>query len=259
MRRVVAHAFVGDLAEPVLADNDVHHFSRVLRLRPGEPVSVSDGRGGWRLCQWLGDALGPLAEPIWSPPPEPQLTVGFALTKGDHPEWAVQKLTEAGADRVVIMVTDRCIARWGPGQESRQLDRLREIARQSAMQSRRSWLPSVEGPVPFSVLVRGEDGQTGGGVALAVQGGAPLTLSTPTVLVGPEGGWSESELASLPEDQHIGLGPNVLRAETAALAAGVMLAALRDGLVLPARPSGVSRPAETERAGEQHPGEGNPG
>jgi 16S rRNA (uracil1498-N3)-methyltransferase len=253
VRRVVAHAFVDDLARPALADRDVHHFSRVLRLRPGETVSVSDGRGGWRLCQWLGGALGPLAEPAWDAPPEPLLTIGFALTKGDHPEWAVQKLTETGADRVVIMVTDRCVARWGVGQEGRQLDRLREVVRQAAMQSRRLWLPSVAGPVPFSALVQGEDGQMAGGTALAVQGGGPLTLSTPTVLVGPEGGWSESELASLSEDRHLSLGPNVLRAETAAVAAGVMLAALRAGLVLPARVPGTSRGTEDEGEGEEHP------
>jgi 16S rRNA (uracil1498-N3)-methyltransferase len=66
-------------------------------------------------------------------------------------------------------------------------------------------------------------------VALADPGGAPLTLSTPTVLVGPEGGWTDEELAAVP--CHVGLGPHVLRAETAAVAAGVLLAALRAGLV----------------------------
>ena len=54
MRRAVAHVFVDDLARPALSDQDVHHFSRVLRLRPGEVVSVSDGRGGSRLCEWDG-------------------------------------------------------------------------------------------------------------------------------------------------------------------------------------------------------------
>jgi 16S rRNA (uracil1498-N3)-methyltransferase len=245
VRRVVAHAFVDDLARPVLTERDVHHFGRVLRLRPGETVSVSDGKGGTRLCQWLGDGLGLLTAPSWEPPPHPLLTVGFALTKGDNPDWAVQKLTEAGVDRVVLIVSDRCVARWRPGQEDRQLDRLREIARQAAMQSRRSWLPLVDGPVPFPALVPAERGQTSGDIALAVQGGVPLALSTPTVLVGPEGGWSDEELAAVPEARRIGLGPNVLRAETAAVAAGLILAALRAGLVLPA----VPRPTSSERGG----------
>ena len=228
----MAHAFVEDLAQPALADTDLHHFSRVLRLRPGEIVSVSDGRGGSRLCEWVcpGDCLGPVTEPIWQPVPSPALTVCFALTKAERPEWAVQKLTEAGADRIVVMVTDRCVARWVPGHAGRQLERWREVARQAAMQSRRLWLPSVDGPLPFSALAGGdEDGRAE--TALAVPGGGPLTLATPTVLVGPEGGWSDGELAAVPEDHHIGLGPNVLRAETAALAAGVLLASLRAGLV----------------------------
>jgi 16S rRNA (uracil1498-N3)-methyltransferase len=236
MRRAVAHVFVDDLDRPALTEKDVHHFSRVLRLRPEETVSVADGRGGSRLCEWLGGALVPLTEPTWEPPREPLLTVGFALTKGEHPEWAVQKLTEAGADRVVVMVTDRCVARWRPGHEGRQLERLREVARQAAMQSRRVRLPEIDGPVPFEALVRVEVGRGPGNVALAAQGGVPLTLATPTVLVGPEGGWSEEELAAVPEAHRVGLGPNVLRAETAALAAGVILAALRGGLVAPAGP-----------------------
>jgi 16S rRNA (uracil1498-N3)-methyltransferase len=244
MRRAVAHAFIDDLARPALSDQDVHHFSRALRLRPGEVVSVSDGRGGSRLCEWHGGPLGLLSDPTWEPRPDPLLTVAFALTKGEHPEWAVQKLTEAGADRVVIMVTDRCVARWAPNNQGRQLERLREIARQAAMQSRRCWLPLVEGPVPFSALVGGDDGRPGSGaVALAEQGGGPLTLATPTVLVGPEGGWSDEELAAVPEGRRVALGPNVLRAETSAVAAGVLLGALRAGLVRPAgSPSPPSPP-----------------
>ncbi len=159
MRRAVAHVFVDDLDRPALTEKDVHHLSRVLRLRPEETVSVADGRGGSRLCEWLGGALVPLTEPTWEPPPEPLLTVGFALTKGDHPEWAVQRLTEAGTDRVVVMVTDRCVARWRPGHEGRQLERLREVARQAAMQSRRVRLPEIDGPVPFEALVRVELGR----------------------------------------------------------------------------------------------------
>jgi 16S rRNA (uracil1498-N3)-methyltransferase len=251
MRRSVAHVFVDDLDRPALSDKDIHHLARVLRLRVGELVSASDGRGGYRLCEWAGPAaagagrhLSPLESPTFEALPEPRLTVAFALTKGEHPALAVQQLTEAGADRIVVMVTERCVARWDTGGGSeRQMERLREVARLAAMQSRRCWLPSVEGPVEFSKLVGAVDGagaEAGAGavaragIALAVPDGAPLTLATPTVLIGPEGGWTESELSAV--SHHVGLGPHVLRAETAALAAGVLLAALRAHLVVAVPP-----------------------
>ena len=240
MRRVVAHVFVDDLARPVVAGQDFHHLSRVLRLRPGEAVSAADGRGGWRPCRWAGvAALEPAGDMVTEPRPTPLLTVAFALTKGDRPEWTVQKLTELGADRIVVMTTEHCVVRWGPAQEARQLGRLQEVARLAAMQSRRSWLPAVEGPLAFCRLTGppgggtgqgGGEGEGGGeGMALAVPGGPPISLGHPTVLIGPEGGWSDEELATVPH--HVGLGPHVLRSETAALAAGALLAALRDGLV----------------------------
>ena len=110
------------------------------------------------MCEWAGAAaagagrhLSALESPTFEARPSPLLTVAFALTKGDHPEWAVQKLTEAGADRVVVMLTDRCVARWDTAEPERQMERLREVARQAAMQSRRCWLPSVEGRPSFDL------------------------------------------------------------------------------------------------------------
>jgi RsmE family RNA methyltransferase len=91
------------------------------------------------------------------------------------------------------------------------------------MQSRRAWLPEVSDPASFEEVA----GLTG--AALAEAGGGPPTLDRPTVLVGPEGGWTDEEQAcGLPS---VALGPEVYRAETAAIAAGVLLAALRSRLV----------------------------
>jgi 16S rRNA (uracil1498-N3)-methyltransferase len=227
--RAVAHVFVDDLRQPRLREQDLHHLARALRLRPGEEVTLSDGQGGSLAGEWTGTGVAPLtgAGPSREPPPQPVLTVGFALVKGDRPEWAVQKLTEAGVDRIVVMTSARCVARWSAEAAPRHMDKLREVARQAAMQSRRTWLPSVQGPVGLADLVKGAEG-----AALAVPGGSPLTLATPTVLVGPEGGWESAEL--LLATEQVGLGPCVLRAETAALAAGVLLSALRAGLVAPA-------------------------
>lgn len=231
MRRPAAHVFVSDLARPVLSPDDAHHLGRALRLRAGELVSATDGQGGQVDCEWAPPGrLQPIAAPAWSVAPVPALTVAFALTKGQHPELAVQKLTEAGVDRIVLLSTARCVARWEPAAQARQLARLAEVARQAAMQSRRTRLPSVEGVMAFSAFA---EMAAADGCALACPDGAQPDLSTPTVLVGPEGGWADEELAAVP--RHVTLGPHVLRAETAAIAAGLLMAALRTGVVAPAR------------------------
>jgi 16S rRNA (uracil1498-N3)-methyltransferase len=219
-----AHVFVGDLDGPELAPGDLHHLERVLRLRPGEPVTASDGRGSWRPFVWAADgALAPDGDVVVEARPAPEVTVAFALTKGERPELVTQKLTEAGVDRIVPFVAGRSVVRWDAERASRNVERLRIVAREAAMQSRRAWLPEVAELASFT------EAAAQPGAALAEVGGGGPTLDRPTVLVGPEGGWTDEERAcGLPV---VGLGPNVCRAETAAIAAGVLLAALRSGLV----------------------------
>ena len=93
------------------------------------------------------------------------------------------------------------------------------------MQSRRAWLPEIEELRAF------DDVASRPGVALAERGGAPPSLEHPLILVGPEGGWGDAERGRALAE--VSLGAQVLRAETAAVAAGTLLAALRAGLVRP--------------------------
>ncbi|MEY2567118.1 MAG: rRNA (uracil1498-N3)-methyltransferase [Actinomycetota bacterium] len=217
------HVFVGDLDELTLDPDDDHHLRRVLRVRAGESVTASDGRGGWCACVWTGDGLEASGTAGREPPPTPAITVGFALTKGDRPEWVTQKLTEAGVDVIVPFTAERSVVRWDEAKADRQHERLGRVAREAAMQSRRVWLPDVRPVVAFAALAASLRGQA----ALAHPGGGPPSLVHPALLVGPEGGFGDAELASgLPL---IGLGPTVLRAETAALAAGLALSWLRAG------------------------------
>jgi 16S rRNA (uracil1498-N3)-methyltransferase len=217
-----AHVFVDDLHEPVLSDDDEHHLARVLRLRDGEIVTASDGRGAVRVCTWRSARLEPASDVERTSPPRPAITIGFALVKGERPEWIVQKLTECGVDRVVPFIAARSVVRWDDDKARRHVARWRQISREAAMQSRRAFLPEVAEVVSFdeALAVSG---------ALADPGGAPPSLSQPGVLIGPEGGWSDSELSSAPA--RVALGPHVLRAETASVAAGVLLCALRSGVV----------------------------
>lgn len=170
-------------------------------------------------------------EPWFVERPSPALTVAFAVTKGERPEWAVQKLTEVGVDRVVLFHADRSVARWTGDRAAGHVERLRRVAREASSQSQRAWLPEVEGVYAFADVVRWP------GAALAQMGGEPPSAADTVLLVGPEGGWSEGELAAAGAagcTRRIGLGPHVLRAETAAVVAGAVLSLLRAALLAPA-------------------------
>lgn len=219
-----AHVFVDDVDAPRLSPGDSHHLARVLRLGPGAVVTVGDGAGRWRPGRMSeGDAVEPTGDIEADERPTPAITVAFALVKGDRPELTVQKLTEVGVDRIVPFVAERNVVRWDAAKADRQWGRLCDIARQAAMQCRRSWLPQVDRLASFAAVAALP------GAAMADIGGAPPSLDRPVILVGPEGGWSPGERATrLPR---VRLGPHVLRAETASITAGALLSALRDGTV----------------------------
>jgi 16S rRNA (uracil1498-N3)-methyltransferase len=138
-----------------------------------------------------------------------------AIPKGDRPEWTVQKLTEIGIGTIGFIDCARSVVRWDEARARKQSERLRRVAREAAMQSRRVWLPEVCEVVPFP--------QAAGisGVALADPDGDALDPQTHTILVGPEGGFTQGERDLVP--RHVRLSANVLRVETAALAAAFML------------------------------------
>jgi len=219
------HVLVDDVDEPVLAPDDEHHLRRARRLRVGDPITVGDGRGRWRRGRLRAAAVEPVGDVVVEERTAPLITVALAPVKGQRPEWAVQKLTELGVDRIWLLVADRSVVRWEGDRAASHGERLGRVAREATMQCRRAWLPEVRA----GVAVAGAAAEPG--AALAQPTGAAPSLDRPTVLVGPEGGWSEGELASAPA--LVALGPTVLRSETAAVAAGSLLVALRAGLVAP--------------------------
>jgi 16S rRNA (uracil1498-N3)-methyltransferase len=231
-----AHVFVASVDRPVLDGDDRHHLERVLRLRSGVAVTVGDGAGRWRPVA-LGPELEPLGPPVLEPPPSPRLTVGFAIVKGDRPELVVRSLTEVGVDRLVPLATERGVVRWDGERGQHAVERLRRVVRSAGMQSRRVWLPEVTAVASVADVTGvgpADQADDAGvvpaqGVAAATLGGAAPALCWPTVLVGPEGGWAAAELPSgLPV---VGLGPHVLRTETAAIVAGALLVAARTAAV----------------------------
>lgn len=224
LRRSAAHVLVEDVAAPVLADRDAHHLFAVLRLRDGESVTVTDGRGAWRPCRVSGGVVEPDGETVVETAADP-VTVAVAVPKQDRPEWLVGKLTELGVDRVVLLHAARSVVRWDGERGARHVERLGRIVAEAAMQSRRVWLPELVGPVAASDVLAS--------IPVAEPRGRPLSPADRSLAIGPEGGWSPEELAFATDT--VGLGEQVLRVETAALAAAVLLVA--------ARTSAARRPA----------------
>lgn len=221
--RAGPHVFVVDLDTPEINDRDRHHLSRVLRIADGDPLTVCDGSGRWRSCRF-GASLVPTGDVVEVSAPEVEIAVGFSLIKSGRPDLVVQKLTELGVDRIVPLIASRSVVHWTLEKEHDHLARFQRVSREASMQSRRVRLPVI------SALTGVEAVSAQDGVAMAEPGGGPVGLDHPTLLVGPEGGWTQAELGGYPK---CSLGGTVLRSETAAIVAGALLVALRDRRVAP--------------------------
>ncbi len=202
----------------VLDDATAHHLSRVLRLRAGESVTVTDGRGRWRPTIVAGDAVleadGPLEHEERRAPP---VAIAVAIPKRERVDVLVQKVAEIGAERVVLLHADRSVVRWDGARAGKHVARLQRIADEACRQSRRVWRLTVEGPVESTAVLPT--------AVVAEPGGRSLTHRDGFVAIGPEGGWTEREL-SLAVDS-VGLGSGILRTETAAIACTTLCVALR--------------------------------
>lgn len=221
---------MADLVQPELDPADLHHLATVLRLRDGESVILADGAGRWRPAQWRRDATVDIAGDVEiDAPRSARVGVAFAPLKGDRSDLVVQKLTELGVDVLQPVRTRRSVVRWDESRARRAEQRWERIVREAWCQSRGSWLPRVE------AMCTWEDLMTRAGVVVAEPGapaladrrvGAGRVEAISLVVIGPEGGLEEAELAAAPH--RVSLPGGILRAETAAIVAGTLLVAARD-------------------------------
>lgn len=228
-----AHVFAERLDDRItIGGDDGHHLQRARRVRAGETVTVADGYGRWRAYEVVDAAAGEvhlLATSLLAREPhlDPRLTVACAVTKGQKPELVVQKLTELGVDRIVFVDAARSVSRWDDTKVASAFARFSRVAREASMQSRRARVPVVDGPVALGELV------TAPGLVVAAPDGVDAgSLALPAdgewvVAVGPEGGFAREELAACAGAPRLAVGPFVLRAETAAIAAAAALAGRR--------------------------------
>ncbi len=217
----------------VLDGPEGRHAATVKRLRPGESVQLADGRGG--IVHAVVVAAGrdtvelTVTERVVAEPPTPRVLVAQALVKGDRGELAVELATEAGVDAILPWRAARSVARWEDGPRGQKaLARWRSTVREAAKQARRPWVPVVEEPVTTAALARRV---ADADLALVLHEAAAEGLSDlgarlsgageVLLVVGPEGGVSDEELAALTAAgaRQVRLGPEVLRASTAAAVA----------------------------------------
>ena len=203
-----------------LDDDTEHHLRRVLRLRDGEPVSVTDGQGRWCLAVAVRDGntlrLEATSAIVAEPPPNRPITIAAAIPKGDRLDWMVQKVTELDVGRLVLLHADHSVVRWKPDRVDHHLMRVQRVADEALRQSRRVFRLTIDAPTPAVDVL--------GSYVLAEPGGRPLAAADTDVAIGPEGGWSEAELHA--GRDRIDLGGTILRTETAAVAVSALCVTL---------------------------------
>jgi 16S rRNA (uracil1498-N3)-methyltransferase len=202
----------------------------VLRLRPGAPLTLFNGRGGefaGRIEAARGDAVTvAVAEASATERESPLLlTLAQGVSRGERMDLIVQKATELGVARLLPLLTERSVVRLDAKAAARKLAHWRAIAIAACEQSGRNRLPSLTEPLELREFLAGkaEDGTRlllSPGAALGIAD-VPRPAGAVTVLIGPEGGLSaeEQERAVAAGFLGVRLGPRVLRTETAAIAA----------------------------------------
>jgi 16S rRNA (uracil1498-N3)-methyltransferase len=207
------------------------HAATVRRIRPGETLVLADGSGTVADCVVEEAGKRTLTARVLErrtvEPARPTVTVVQAIPKSERSELAVELATEAGAEEIIAWQAGRCVARWDGDRAEKGLRRWRAVARSAARQSRRPHIPGVSGPLSTAELTAYlADRVAAGALALVLHESAeqPLadrpvaTADSIVLVIGPEGGISDDELAELAGAgaDPVRLGPTVLRTSTAA-------------------------------------------
>jgi 16S rRNA (uracil1498-N3)-methyltransferase len=231
---VPADALGGDVV--VLDGAEGHHAAVVRRVRVGERVDAGDTCGRVAECI-VSSVEGPVVTLSVSsmrvePLPQPRLVVVQALAKGDRGEDAVEAMTEVGVDEVVPWAAARCVTRWDGARGEKALARWQTTAREAGKQSRRAWFPVVADLASTSEVAARLRGAALGVVlheaaSARLAGVAVPTAGEVVLVVGPEGGIDEAELAafSAAGASAYRLGSSVLRTSTAGVAAASVILA----------------------------------
>lgn len=221
--RLFVETPLGEGGRIELDQSQANYLGNVLRMKEGAELLVFDGASGEWLARIAEAGKKRMALAVERRTREaetiPDVWLAFAPVKRSQADWLVEKATELGAARLVPVTTARTVV------ERVKLERLRAIAIEAAEQCGRTRLPDIAEPVSLSQLLKHREAPRRLYFADEAGGEAVGTAFKPgpaMVLTGPEGGFTDEERAAIraaPGTVAISLGPRILRAETAALAA----------------------------------------
>jgi 16S rRNA (uracil1498-N3)-methyltransferase len=233
-RRWIADEVLGNRA--FLTGDHARHLAQVLRAKSGQEFDIATdgevrrgkivGIAADRVEFELGEALREAARA--------EITVAISIFKFDRMEWAIEKCTELGVSRIVPVIAARTEKHLAQA-AAKRAERWRKIAKQAAEQSRQVYSPEVLNPVKLSELLRDQAGVrivlSEVEAILDLRSALQPDTSSLTLAFGPEGGWREDELAAFAQAGWVSasLGPTILRAETAVIAAVAVCGSILNG------------------------------
>jgi 16S rRNA (uracil1498-N3)-methyltransferase len=230
MIRVFVDPAVLAAGELVVRGDEHHYLAHVRRARPGEPVELVDGAGRRAAAVIARLSAGETA--LVAGPPEviaaapPLVRALVPLIKGDRMDACIEKLVEVGVDLVVIWPAARSVVRLDDARRDARIAKYRALAQAAARQSGRAQIPEIAVTDGLAAALAGLP--AGARLVLDPTSDAGLDLGGArdvTVISGPEGGLAPEERAQLAAFAPLGLGPRVLRAETAPVVAVALIRA----------------------------------
>ena len=212
-----------------IAGPDAHHLTRVLRVEPGQRFELSDNHAVYlaEVESARKDLVSfSVLEKLATPEPAVRTTLLAALIRFERFEWILEKATELGVARIVPVQAERS-EKGLERAASKRLARWQRIVREASEQSRRAHLPEIAAPSPFTEAITIEANYR---YVLEEAAAPPILSAIPqqrvtgesvALLVGPEGGWTDREREILTNShwRPVSLGTEILRAETAGIAA----------------------------------------
>lgn len=215
--------------EITLPDKEAIHLSRVLRLQNGDSLELLDGKGGSFPSVCLESNRSKVTvrvlKLVHDSPNPCSIRMAVALGKGNKWEELIRPLTELGVARLTPLITERTEGAFTMAKLDEKKERWIKITREACKQSGNPWMPNLEDPIPFTNKVtqveEGEDCWMGSLRDDSIPLSPKYGVSSLSIFIGPEGGWSEEEeeSARVQGFSFFTLGTHALRVETAAISA----------------------------------------